>query len=247
MAMKKMLSVEEQERRARLISPYFRFLNFKDSAFLVDVENMRVKYGISSARPAINNIPLHLLHQKYWNRDFSSMVNVKSYPPELVKLWQEFHEDIELLAKKYRLSNFLYLTKEFILTGRFGNALINNEIVSTEGRHTITLSQYVKKKDFDKIWAYIEKFNSDHPIKRSYTRSYTDETMKKYELVEQIGRKYNADQNGIRLLVKKEMLGDLTPEEKKVINDWDKYKKSRLNRLAQNLISLITDIDEAKR
>lgn len=245
--MKRHIGTEEQERRARLIAPYFRFLNFKDSAFLVDVENLRIKYGVSNLKPAVHNIPLHLLHQKYWSRDFNSMVHVKSYPPELVQLWKEFHEDIELLAKKHRLSNFLDLTKEFILTGRFGNALINNEIVSTEGRHTITLSHYVKKKDFDKIWTYIEKFNTDHPIKWSYTRSYTDETMKKFELVEQIGRKYNADQNGIRLLVKKEMLGNLTPEEEDEINGWSKYKKSRLTRLAHNLISLITDLDEAER
>ena len=71
--------------------------------------------------------------------------------------------------------------------------------------------------------------------------------MKKFELVKQIERKYNADQNGIRLLVKKEMLGNLTPEEEDEINGWSKYKKSRLTRLAHNLISLITDLDEAER
>ncbi|MBP7806210.1 hypothetical protein KA057_00860 [Candidatus Gracilibacteria bacterium] len=237
---------EEQERRARLVAPYFQYLNFKESSFLVDVENIRVKYGISQSKTAVHNMPLHLLSQKYWNRDISSMATVKSYSPELQELWTEFHEDTELLAKKYRLSNFPHLIKEFILTGRFGDALIINQIVSTEDSYTITLPRSVKKKDFNKVWAYIEKSNTVNPMKRSYARRYSDEVMKKYELVEEIMRK-NIDQNGIYLLVKKEMFGHLSLDEEGKIKNLDKYKKSRLTKLAKNLFSLVSDLDEAER
>jgi hypothetical protein len=76
--MKKVLPIKKQEERAKLIAPFFQFLKTEKS-FLDDIEKIRIKYGISKHEKSTQNIPLHLLHQKYWNRDISSVATVKYY------------------------------------------------------------------------------------------------------------------------------------------------------------------------
>lgn len=69
---------EEQERRAKLIAPLFQFLK-TEKGFLDDIESIRIKYGISKKEKGIYSLPIHLLNQRYWKPDFSSMATVKYY------------------------------------------------------------------------------------------------------------------------------------------------------------------------
>ncbi len=242
--MKRVLTLKEQEKRARLIAPFFQYLR-TSKQFYEDTEVIRVKYWISRATPALEHVPVHLLSQPYWNREFESMKIVKHYWPVKEEAWVEFHQDIESLAKKYRVSNFPDLIKEFVLTERFGNALLIHRVRLTDDGHTIELPRSIKKAEFDSIWKDIEQYNKDYPMSRS-RRKYSDEVNEKYKSVEKIENKYFADQKGIRLLMIKELFGNLSPEEEMEINSWDKYKKSRLVRLNKVLFSLVQDLDEAE-
>lgn len=58
-------------------------------------------------------------------------------------------------------------------------------------------------------------------------------------------KKYLADQVGLRLLMKKELFGSLTPKEEVEIQSWDKSKRSRLIKLSRGFFSLVQDLDEA--
>lgn len=235
---------KEQERRAKLIAPLFQYLK-SEQGFLDDIEIIRVKYGISKTKTGTHNIPIHLLNQKYWKRDISSVATVKHYWPDLQKLWEEFHKDIESIALKYRLKNFLDLLKDFVLQNRFGDALLHHRLQLGEEGHTITLNRNIKKKDFDNIWLEIEKFNKEYPIRKSRVRRYSNEVIEKYKNTEQMEKKYLADQVGLRLLMKKELFGSLTPKEELEIQSWDKSKRSRLTKLSRGFFSLVQDLDEA--
>lgn len=58
-------------------------------------------------------------------------------------------------------------------------------------------------------------------------------------------KKYFSDQVGLRLLMKKELFGALTPKEEMEIQSWDKSKRSRLTKLNSGFFSLVQDLDEA--
>ena len=242
--MKKILPIKEQEERARLIAPFFQFLK-TEKYFLDDIEKIRIKYGISKQEKSTHNVPLHLLHQKYWNPDISSVATVKYYS-EFKDLWEEFHKNIEQIAIKYRLRNFLDLLKNFVLQNRFGDALLQHRIQLWQDGHTITLPRNIKKKDFDNIWLEIEKFNKEYPVKTSRTRRYSDEIIEKYKNTEIIENKYFSDQVWLRLLMRKEIFGTITYEEEMKIKAWDKSNRSRLLKLIRWFFSLVKDLDEAK-
>ena len=97
--------------------------------------------------------------------------------------------DIEILAEKYLLKNFLDLLKEFIIENRFGNVLLIHHMHLTEDGHTITLPRSIQKQEFNNIWKEIDRFNKDYPIKKSLTRSYNDEIIEKYKITEKIQKK----------------------------------------------------------
>ncbi len=235
---------KEQERRAKLIAPFFQYLR-SSKHFYEDIEIIRVKYWISRVTPALEHVPIHLLSQPYWNREFESMKIVKKYWPVKEEAWVEFHQDIELLAKKYRVSNFLDLIKEFILTERFGNALLIHRVRLTEDGHTIELPRSIKKAEFDSIWKDIVQYNKDYPISRSRSK-YSDEVNEKYKSVEKIENKYFADQKGIRLLMIEELFGKISPDENDEIKSWSKYKKHKLKKLTKTLFALIQDLEDTK-
>ena len=69
---------KEQERRAKLIVPFFQYLRY-EKRFLNDVEAIRIKYGISKKEKGTYDVPLYLLNQKYWRNDINSMAVVKDY------------------------------------------------------------------------------------------------------------------------------------------------------------------------
>lgn len=173
------------------------------------------------------------------------MATVNHYWPELKKFWEDFHQDIEKIAAKYRLRNFLDLLKDFVLQNRFGDALLHHRLQLSEDGHTITLNRNIKKKDFDNIWLEIEKFNEEYPIRKSRVRRYSKEVIEKYKNTEQMEKKYFSDQVGLRLLMKKELFGALTPKEEMEIQSWDKSKRSRLTKLNSGFFSLVQDLDEA--
>ncbi len=243
--MKKYISLEEQEKRAKLIMPLFQLLK-TEKIFLDEIECVRIKYGISKKEKGIHNVPIHLLSQEYWKPNISSVATVNHYWPELKILWEDFHKDIEKIGAKYYLRNFLYLLKDFVLQNRFRDVLIKHRLQLWENGHTIILQRDIKKKDFDNIWLEIEKFNQEYPVRKSRIRRYSDEIRKKYRNTEIMENKYLADQASLRLLMKKQVFGTITQEEEMKIKGWDKSKKSRLSKLTRWFFSLVKDLDDAE-
>ncbi len=242
--MKKVLPIEEQEKRAILISPFFHFI-INEDWFKKDVESLRVTYGISKHKPPIYIIPLHLLYQEYWNPDFDSMQRVNSYWSDLKWLWQEFHKEIEKIAEKYYLRNFPDLLKEYILTWRFRDSLIAYKMIFSNDRCDISIRPWIKKREFNNIWKEIQEYNKNTLSERPWYYKYSEEVIKKYEAIQTIWKKYAWV--WALLLVKKQLFNNLSVNEKDTIKGWDKSKKSRLNHIARNLSSLVRDLNEEEK
>lgn len=137
---------------------------------------------------------------------------VHLYSPDLKEIWLKFHQDIEVIAKKYRLSNFLDLLKDYIFSGKFGRSLSIYELTLTTDGHSITVPTDIKKKDFDKIWLKIVDFNKKYLPEKRNNFQFSDAVLEKYKSVQKFDKKYPGDQAAILLLLKGE-LKDLTKED----------------------------------
>lgn len=78
-------------------------------------------------------------------------------------------------------------------------------MVSEDESFNLRISRTIKKEEFVKIWDLIQEYNSQYPVNRSIYGNYSDEILEKYSYVEEIKRKYHADQKDIILLIKKEL------------------------------------------
>ncbi len=107
--------------RARIIAPYLRLLEDGSEDFQKDVENLRAKYKIPKG--SWENPLRQLLEQDYWNPGFQSNGVVTMYDDDRRILWRKFHEDVEALAKKYRLETLPSILKEFVLENWFGDGI----------------------------------------------------------------------------------------------------------------------------
>lgn len=243
--MKKYIDKKEQQKRAQLITPFFLHLKTNED-FMKEIFGIRSRYGITQEKPPIYEVPLYLLRQNLWKRDFDTMERVKIYSSDMREIWVKFHQEIEEIAKKYKLSNFLDYLKDFIFSGKFWDALSIYNITLTTDGHTITIPPDIKKKDFNKIWLQIADFNKKYPYKERNSYRFSDEVLKKYRSVEKFDKKYSSDQIFILLFIKKELHG-LTMNEEAKLNALDKSQKSRLKKIAKDIFSLVIDLDEAER
>lgn len=97
-----------------------------------------------------------------------------------------------------------------------------------------------------KIWDQIQKYNDGYWINESIHHNYSDEILEKYSYIEQISKKYFADQKGIVLLINKELSGSSSQDAEWKMSGWDKSKKSRLNKIVNKLFSLLDDLNDAE-
>jgi len=240
-----MISIKEQLSRGGLIIPYFHYLKAEES-FQKEVKSLRSEYGLIKAETAEYKVPLYLLHQDYWHCEYDTMLKVNLYSEEMKGLWTEFHKKIEIIAKKYFLSNFPNLLKEYILEGRFNKVLMLYKLTGSTDWFDITVPRNIKKEDFMKIWKQIQDFNKDHPLDESFVYKYSKGVIKKYRSVEKINKKHELDKPDIILMMKKELLNNLSIDEEDKIEWWDRSKKSHLLSSVKDLLSLVKDLDEAK-
>jgi hypothetical protein len=236
---------KEQLKRAKLISPFFKYLKGNKS-FLKDVEDLRIKYGIRKTVEMTYKIPTTLLNQEFWDPDYDTMSIVLSFWPELRPLWEQFHSEIEELATKYRLKNFPNLIKEYVLKNTFGELLTRYKLSCGADWCDIWISRWITKKDFDEIWNKVQEYNKENPESVMNYRRFSDEVLEKYSSVEKINRKYFTDQVDIILLINKELSGSSSQAIERKIAGWDKSKKSRLNKIVKELFSLIDDLNDAE-
>lgn len=116
--MKRYIDKKEQQERAQLITPFFLHLRTND-AFMKEIFRIRSNYGITQEKPPMYEVPLYLLRQNFWKRDYDMMERVKIYSSDMREIWEKFHREIEEIAKRYKLSNFLDLLKDYIFSGKF--------------------------------------------------------------------------------------------------------------------------------
>lgn len=244
--LRKFPSKNTQFHRARLISPYFDFLRHYEP-FLKDIERIRDKYCSRNTEKESEKVPLILLYQEFWDPNNESMQVVLTYGNEFRSIWKEFHLEIESLATNYRLKKFPNLIKEFILNNRFWDLLFKYWMVSEDESFNLRISRTIKKEEFVKIWDLIQEYNSQYPVNRSIYGNYSDEILEKYSYVEEIKRKYHADQKDIILLIKKELDKWMNQDIEWKIAWWDKSRKSRLNKIVKELFSLIDDLADADK
>lgn len=243
--MKRYIEKKEQQQRAQLITPFFLQLKTNE-AFMKEIKSIREKFGITQEKPPLHEAPLYLLRQNFWKRDYDIMQRVKLYSLDDREIWEKFHHDIEKIAKKYKLSNFLDYLKDFIFSGKFWDALTIYSINLTSDGHTITIPTDIKKKDFDRIWLEIVDYNKKYPYKKRNHYRFNDQILKKYESVEKFDKKYSSDQICILLFIKQQ-LQTLTKNEEDKLNVLEKSQKSRLRKIAMDIFSLVCDLDEAER
>ncbi len=236
---------KEQLKRAKLISPFFKYLKGNKS-FLKDVEDLRIKYGIRKTVEMTYKIPTTLLNQEFWDPNNDSMHIVLGYWPELRPLWEQFHAEIEELATKFRLKNFPNLIKEYVLKNTFGELLTRYKLSCGADWCDIWISRWILKKDFNEIWNKIQEYNKENPESVMNYRRFSDDVLEKYSSIEKINRKYFTDQVDILLLINKELSGTSSQDIEWKISGWDKSKKSRLNKIVKELFSLLDDFNDAK-
>lgn len=235
----------EQFSRARLAYPYFKYL-INSQIFKKDVENIRIKYWINQTPSTIYKISLFVLHQDFWDPDFDWMSIVNRSWTESKDIWILFHKEIEKLWRKYRIRNFPNLTKEYTLTGRFGDLLMLSRMSPSDETFQITIPRWIKKKDFENIWNKMQKHNEENPIKQPFISKYSKTVIKRSESVEKIDRKYITDQHDICLLIEQELVGGLENEIKNNITLKDNTRKSKLKKIVKDLFSLLNQLSRGK-
>ncbi len=156
-----------------------------------------------------------------------------------------FHGDIERLAEKYLVPKFPILIKEFVLTGRFGNLLVKWKIEFSGDTWTATGSKFMKKEDFEEIWAKIQERNAERP-ESIMKMGFSDEILAKYASVKSVEKKYFPNQKLFRTMLSQEMGHDVQIEWERAVASVSKYEKSRTKQIVTDLISLLKDLADAE-
>ena len=233
--MNKFWDEKYQLNYAKLIAPYFDYLA-NDECFLEHVEEIRIKYWLSTIKKGLYEVPLYLLHQDYWNLNFDTVAQVKLYDENLRDLWKEFHTEIENLSRRYKITKFPNILKQFILTNRFSDVLLAYNLIISWENWEASWSIYMKKKYFENIWIEICRYKKKND-KEGYMGLSSPEIQKKYKSISKI-QKINLHQNIVWLLIKKQLWYSLW-EEKGILKKIDKTQKSKLNALIKDLVYFI--------